>query len=424
MPTRLLRRESLDDNPPRTRRRRSSWFSALLFGGALLCAACALAMFVPVPGLSYSLMLGTWGLDALALLAVATVLAAVALRRRPGRARAAAVVLLALSLLAVGGVGAVQIHFASARGVSLDALALTGIGQVGSAPDVVETFLDDSATDQSLEAGIWLPRDPGTGEPRATSAGAPVVVLLHGGGWMTGDHLNPMTRGQADWFAEQGYLAIALDYPLSTPSLQTWELAETRVGCGLAWVGAHAVQYGGDVNRLALVGDSAGGHLALETAARQVLGTVRSSCGGEVPPVDAVSLTYPIADPVVFHDNPDLVIAPYVRLRAQRYTGGTPAELPERYAEINPVAKIEQIGRMGLGRRMPPVLVVHGEQDHVVPVVGSRELDAALEAAGVEHETVVVPFADHVLDLNAGSVSSQLWRRLTLEIFARTGLEA
>ena len=398
--------------------------SVVLLVAALFTSACALSMFVPLPGLSYSLMLGTWGLAALTGVAVATLCAVVAWRRRPDRVRAWAAALLTCSLLAVAAVGGIQVRFALAQGVVLDPWALTGIGQTGSAPDIEETFLSDDASDQVLQAGIWLPRDPATGEPVEDPQGAPVVVLLHGGGWMTGDHLNPMTRGQAHWLAEQGYLAIALDYPLSTPRLQTWELAQSRVACGLAWVGINAAHYGGDPGRLALVGDSAGGHLALETATRQVLGAVRSTCGGRVTQIDAVSVTSPIADPVAFHDNSDLVVSGFVRLRAQRYTGGSPQEVPEVYAQIDPVARIEQIGRMGLGDRLPPVLVVHGEQDHVVPVTGTRELDAALAAAGASHRCVVVPYADHVLDLNPASVSSQLWRHLTLDLLEHAGMGA
>ena len=105
------------------------------------------------------------------------------------------------------------------------------------------------------------------------------------------------------------------------------ELAESRTACALAWVGAHASVYGGDTSRFALVGDSAGGHLALEMTYRQALGELPQQpegCTGSVPQIDAVSTASPVADPVGFHDNPDLVMGPFTAGRAQRYTGGTP----------------------------------------------------------------------------------------------------
>lgn len=92
-------------------------------------------------------------------------------------------------------------------------------------------------------------------------------------------------------------------------------------------MGAHASVYGGDTSRFALVGDSAGGHLALEMTYRQALGELPQQpegCTGSVPQIDAVSTASPVADPVGFHDNPDLVMGPFTVGRAQRYTGGIP----------------------------------------------------------------------------------------------------
>ena len=113
-----------------------------------------------------------------------------------------------------------QVSYVTDHGTSIDAWALTGIGQWGAAPDEEPVVLDDTETGQQLRAGIWYPRGA-DGRRLDSSASVPVVVLVHGGGWSNGDRLNPMTRGQADWLSRQGYLAIAVDYPLSTPDLAT-----------------------------------------------------------------------------------------------------------------------------------------------------------------------------------------------------------
>lgn len=413
--------------------------TCLLLAVAGFAALASLAELIEVPGLSYSLMLGPWGVDWLALLAVLVLVALAARRRRPGRARSLAVLLLTLALVITAGVGWRQVDFARSQGVRLDLWALTGIGQSGSQPDVQPVVLDDTDTGQLLQAGVWLPRDGRGGVLGTGSTGAPassgrsarsdspvgVVVLLHGGGWSNGNRLNPMTRGQAAWFASQGYLAIALDYPLSTPDLATWQLAESRVACGLAWVASHAEGYGGDARHLALVGDSAGGNLALEITYRQALGQldpVDEECGSEVPQIDAVSTTYPIADPVGFHDNPDLVMAPFVSERARRYTSGTPGQVPERYEAIDPRRKLALLAERGMGPSLPPTLIVHGARDHVVPVDGTRSLDAALEETGAPHTTLIAPLTDHVFDLNPGSALSQTWRHLTLDLLTQAAV--
>lgn len=72
--------------------------TCLLLAVAGFAALASLAELIEVPGLSYSLMLGPWGVDWLALLAVLVLVALAARRRRPGRARSLAVLLL-LSLI-------------------------------------------------------------------------------------------------------------------------------------------------------------------------------------------------------------------------------------------------------------------------------------------------------------------------------------
>ncbi|WP_159626298.1 alpha/beta hydrolase [Actinomyces sp. zg296] len=429
---RSRRRERAGRAMGRSRCRRRD---ALALIGA--CAICLLSLgaITAIPVLSYSLMLGAWGLDAAAVMALLAVVAgyrALRRRREPGaRIRVATAGLVCLALAITGWMGAAQIRFAHAQGVDLSVLGLTGIGQWGRGPDAAPVVLTDAASRQTLRAGIWYPRGkaPGDGGEKA-----PIVVLLHGGGWRTGDRDNPMTRIQADWLADQGYVAIALEYPLSLRDTPTWELAQSRLVCSLAWVGAHAGEHGGDPGRLAVVGDSSGGHLALETAYRQALGGLDPSgpdaptdadgetlpaCQGNVPTIRAVATTYPITDPAVFHDNPDPILSGPVASRARLYVGGGPAQYPERYASIDPARKAAAAGAAA-----PPVLIVHGEGDHVVPVSGTRDLDAVLEAAGARHETIIVPYADHVFDLNGGSVASQIWRAKTLQLLRGAGMGA
>ncbi|SPT52673.1 Predicted esterase [Actinomyces bovis] len=409
--------------------RRSPLLSAALLGATGFIALLALAMFLPIPALDYSLMLGTWGLAATILIAAMLLVSILALRKHPSHARRLAAALAAASLVATGVVASAQLRQAQQLGASINWWQASGIGQWGSLPDEEPTFMEDAASGQKLQAGVWLPHDPATGRKLSAQQvqvahpdGVPVVVLLHGGGWHTGNRRNPMTKGQATWLAQQGYLAIALDYPLSLTNLPTWQLAESRSALGLAWVGREAANWGGDVKRLALVGDSSGGHLALELAARQVLGTMEEICPEPVPQIRALSLTYPVADPVGFHDNSDLIMAPYVSWRAAIYVGGSPTQQPERFAEISPINKVHELQRRGLGAQLPPVLMVHGERDHVVPVDGTQRLHQALIDAGARSQLVEIPYADHVFDLNPGSVPSQLWRHLTIELLNRSGM--
>ena len=96
----------------------------------------------------------------------------------------------------------------------------------------------------------------------------PVVVFVHGGGWHTGDK-GPSVHAKADWLTAQGILLVSVNYRLSpTPVLDpapgrlTFPTHAQDVGRALAFVRANVATLGGDPGRIALMGHSAGAHLA------------------------------------------------------------------------------------------------------------------------------------------------------------------
>lgn len=89
----------------------------------------------------------------------------------------------------------------------------------------------------------------------------PVAVLIHGGAWAFGDKAGsdfaePKTR----WFLNRGCVVVRLNYRLSPAVRHPAHI--TDVAEGLAWIRAHAAAYGGDPDKLILLGHSAGAHLA------------------------------------------------------------------------------------------------------------------------------------------------------------------
>lgn len=121
----------------------------------------------------------------------------------------------------------------------------------------------------SAAAEIKIHRDLSYAEPKSernmldvyTTADAkdrPVVFWIHGGGWRRGDKGSMQHKPQA--FIDQGYLFVASNYrfvPEVTVAEQTTDLAKA-----IAWVHKHAAEYGGDPNRIIVMGHSAGAHLA------------------------------------------------------------------------------------------------------------------------------------------------------------------
>jgi acetyl esterase/lipase len=201
--------------------------------------------------------------------------------------------------------------------------------------------------------------------PSGSGSRAPVLVYIHGGGWVAGDR-NALSTDMR-WFAEQGWLVISVDYALS--------------------------------------GASAGGNLAINTAYLSAAGGLRSSCGGTMPKVGAVAAMYPAVDPAGFYANRDPVVGGASRGMASAYTGGSPQDFPDRYARISSDTHINAAA--------PPTLIVVGEADHLVPVDGTYRFTEQARAVGVDVKLVAVPYADHVFDGRRGSIGQQAYRQLT-----------
>jgi acetyl esterase/lipase len=124
-----------------------------------------------------------------------------------------------------------------------------------------------------------------------------------------------------------------------------------------------------------------------------------------MPRVAAVSAVYPVVDPAGFYDNRDPALGGRSRGMVGAYTGGSPQQFPDRYAAIASDTHISAAA--------PPTLVIVGEADHLVPVVGTLRFVAQARAAGVDVELVAVPYADHVFDGRRGSIGEQAYRQLT-----------
>jgi len=226
-----------------------------------------------------------------------------------------------------------------------------------------------------------------TGEPlvldvyRPLSRGEPqpAVVLIHGGGMWTGSRAH--MEHPAQQLARAGYVAFSVDYRLvdAAAGRHRWPAQLDDVQRAVRWVRAHAVDYGIDPMRVAAYGWSAGGQLAA------LLGT-RDTRDATAP-----LASYPSRVSCVVDLAGDVDLAAYTQPPALHEVvallGGTPQEAPERYRDASPLSWIDG--------RATPFLVVHGEQDDVVPIEQSRRLVAALHAAGVEVRYVELASTGH-----------------------------
>jgi acetyl esterase len=366
---------------------------------ALLVVPAALAVLgtylykVPYAGLATAYV--PWYLPWLTVAVVAGgVLALFYWWRRRGLVGAAVAIIAALTVAGASVIDARMIAAVEHAGADISLVKTFGIGVPKyAAADAEETY----GTFEGVPLRLAIFRPP------ETASAAPVLVYIHGGGWVAGD----LTARSPDlrWFAEQGWLVVSVDYTLSSADRHLWDVTQDQIGCALGWVVVNAPRYGGDPTRLSVSGHSAGGNLAINTAYLSAAGQLRSSCGGAVPKVAAVSAVYPVVDPAGFYDNPDPALGGESRGMVGAYTGGSPQQFPDRYVRIASDTHITAAA--------PPTLVVLGEADHLVPVDGTYRFVERAEAAGVDVELVTVPYADHVFDGRRGSIGEQAYRQLT-----------
>ncbi|MCT7661430.1 alpha/beta hydrolase [Mycobacterium deserti] len=328
-------------------------------------------------------------------LVVAAVLGGTLTAVRCTRSRVAAVLTAVAILAAAGGVVATwrMVGAVERAGADISLVETFGLGSPRTAePDDVATYTTFDG--EPLQLSIFRP---------AASGPTPVLVFIHGGGWVAGDR--DAHSADLRWFADQGWLAVSIDYPLSSTDRHTWDVASAQVGCALTWLSGNAARYGGDIGRLSLTGDSAGGNLAINAAYQAATGALPSSCPGRVPRVAAVSALYPAVDPAGMHASDDAALGDTARGMVESYTGGTPQQYPRRYARISSLTHIS--------RAAPPTLVILPEADHLVPTAGTYRFTEAARSAGVDIELVTVPYADHVFDARPGSIGQQAYRQLT-----------
>lgn len=229
---------------------------------------------------------------------------------------------------------------------------------------------------QPLRLDVYdLPRNDG---PR------PAIVVVHGGAWFQGDKSTYDFGLHDRWLAAQGYVVFDVQYRLSG----RWPAPLEDVKCAIRWVRANAARYGVDPERIALMGRSAGAHLALLAAYTPNDMAYSSGCfRSETQPwfgdeVQAVVASYAPADLRLWPAEPGGAIA--------QLLGGLPADLPARYAEASPVSHV----RPGL----PPTLLIHGQRDRLVPPTHSELLANLLRAAGVTTVLLRIPWGRHGVD--------------------------
>jgi pectinesterase len=200
----------------------------------------------------------------------------------------------------------------------------------------------------------------------------PVVLIVHGGGWMSGDRekdIVPVFAPYATnftWFTITYRLAPSNHWPACYEDLQT----------AIRWVKKHAPEYKGDPDRIALLGYSAGGHLV----------TLAGTRASDETRVQAVAAMAPPTDLVWDNERRGGLSTSMRALFNWDKTNITDSARTV-LKDNSPTTYV----RAGL----PPFLILQGSADRTVPAPQSLAFQRALRAAAVKCDLIMIPEGQH-----------------------------
>jgi acetyl esterase/lipase len=230
-------------------------------------------------------------------------------------------------------------------------------------PETIEVLRDvqyGTGGGRPLKLHILRPKEkPGTPMP--------VIVWIHGGGWRGGHRDSGLIRLAG--FAERGYLGATIEYRLSGEATFPAQIEDCK--CAIRFLRAKAKDYHLDPERIGVWGSSAGGHLVALLGTSGHVKELEGKGGWE----NFSSKVQAVCD---FCGPTDFVkiVADSDRAKeaVNRLLGGPPSEKKDLAVLASPLTHVT--------RDLPRFLVVHGDQDRVVPMDQSELLCEALKKAG------------------------------------------
>lgn len=219
--------------------------------------------------------------------------------------------------------------------------------------------------DAAQKMDLYLPAG------RSTDS-TPLLVLIHGGAWSAGDKADfgpelPVLKQKLPKFA-----IANINYRLATTSSNFFPTQEADMKAALAFLTQKQNEYKFG-RHIALLGVSSGGHMALLQAYKN-----------NTPAISAVINFFGPADMVSLYNS---TTEPNLRLGLTFLLGGTPATNAPLYQSSSPINFVTA--------QSPPTLILHGQNDAIVPVQQAQLLSDKLTTAGVAHQRHIYQGVGH-----------------------------
>ena len=200
----------------------------------------------------------------------------------------------------------------------------------------------------------------------------PSVLVIHGGGWMSGSKWQLGRYAAA--LAERGINAFAINYRLAPKYKHPVQVEDCREA--VRWVRSNSKKYGGDPKRIGALGYSAGAHLSAMLAVTGMnaqedpkgIGTEILVAVGGGTPCEFFSLP------------PDNKALAY-------WLGGSRKQFPEIYQDASPISHLDA--------KDSPIFFFHGEVDGLVRASGARDMSKKMQTLGIDTKFHPIKGAGH-----------------------------
>jgi acetyl esterase/lipase len=222
---------------------------------------------------------------------------------------------------------------------------------------------------------IYLPAD--------AKGKLPLVIFIHGGGWLSNDKyadMGYMKKTVAE-IISKGFALASIDYRFSTQAVFPAQIQDCNRAISFLYDNAH--KYGFDREHFAVMGFSAGGHLA---------SMVGLSKNDEIKSfyMPGTSNDFSIKAVIDFYGPAELILFPGANDEKSPegvLIGAAPLARPDLAKAASPVTYVDKSD--------PPFLIIHGEKDELVSTKHSQLLSSWLSVVGVQNELIIIKDAPH-----------------------------